>query len=146
MPSALSVSEASRMIGDDLRRVLVALARERARRHVVAEVHARIADGDDRGLHRALVHLFQRHVRRPVRQRCLLHAAVGRQLVELGDREVAVRIDAERAHRSARRGAAALGAEQTWNSSGGSRGGYRGDELSSAHGIHPFLPAHLTAD
>ena len=61
-------AEAAGMIRHHAGAVFVHVARELARRLVVAEPHAGLNRGDDRGRDARLIHIVERHLHRPVRQ------------------------------------------------------------------------------
>ena len=69
------------MIRSDPRRIVVALARQRPRRGIVAEPHAGRRDRGHGGAHARAVHLLERTRRRPLDQRML----AGLAGLDLGD-------------------------------------------------------------
>jgi len=89
--------EAARMVGHQARPILVAFARERAARRVVAEPDARLADRRDRGRDPSPIHVLDRALRRPVGERALPGVAAEH---DLGDparrRQMMMNIDPAR--------------------------------------------------
>ena len=82
-------AEAAGVVGHHPRAVFVALAPEPARqRHVVGEPGARLHQRDDRGRDSALVHVVERHLRRPSRRTAA--AAPDRHHVGVERRDVVV--------------------------------------------------------